>query len=119
MPRKETGNCDCEIIHEDAVRAAKSRMLEDGMYEDLSALLKHFGDPNRVRILHMLCESELCVCDIASILGITKSAVSHQLKALKLSKLVNSRRDGQIVFYTIADEHVKLIISTAMQHLTE
>ncbi len=119
MARKESGSCDCEIIHEEAVRETKSCMLENRLYEDLSALLKHFGDPNRVRILHMLCESELCVCDIAAILGITKSAVSHQLKALKLSKLVNSRRDGQIVFYTIADAHVKEILSTALEHLTE
>ena len=119
MPAKDSGRCDCDVIHQDAVDKAKSEMLADGMYTDLSSLLKHFGDPNRVRILHVLCDSELCVCDLAALLGITKSAVSHQLKALKLAKLVNTRRDGQIIFYTIADEHVHAILSLALEHLTE
>ena len=78
--------CDCDIIHEDSVRHAKADMLEGQMYEDLASLLKHFGDPTRVRILHVLAKRELCVCDLAALLDLTKSAISHQLKALRLSE---------------------------------
>lgn len=119
MTAKDSGRCDCDVIHHEAVNKAKGKMLADEMYTDLSSLLKHFGDANRVRILHVLCDGELCVCDLAALLGITKSAVSHQLKVLKLAKLVSSRREGQVVFYTIADEHVHAILSLALDHLSE
>ncbi|MBQ8035898.1 MAG: helix-turn-helix transcriptional regulator [Proteobacteria bacterium] len=111
--------CDCEIIHEDSVRVAKSNMLEAQTYEDLASLLKHFGDPTRVRILHVLAKQELCVCDLAALLNLTKSAISHQLKALRLSKLIRSRRDGQVVFYTVADDHVTQILNMALDHICE
>ena len=111
--------CDCDIIHEDSVRDARAGMLEAQAYEDLASLLKHFGDPTRVRILHILANRELCVCDLAVLLNLTKSAVSHQLKALRLSKLIRSRRDGQVIFYTVADDHVAQILSTALDHISE
>ncbi|MBR4986686.1 MAG: helix-turn-helix transcriptional regulator [Proteobacteria bacterium] len=111
--------CDCDIIHEDSVRDARAGMLEAQAYEDLASLLKHFGDPTRVRILHILSNRELCVCDLAVLLNLTKSAVSHQLKALRLSKLIRSRRDGQVIFYTVADDHVAQILSTALDHISE
>lgn len=111
--------CDCEIIHEDSVREAQSNMLEAHTYEDLASLLKHFGDPTRVRILHILAKQELCVCDLAVLLNLTKSAISHQLKALRLSKLIRARRDGQVVFYTVADDHVTQILNMALDHISE
>ncbi|MBQ1927033.1 MAG: helix-turn-helix transcriptional regulator [Proteobacteria bacterium] len=111
--------CDCDIIHEDSVRHAKADMLESQMYEDLASLLKHFGDPTRVRILHVLAKRELCVCDLAALLDLTKSAISHQLKALRLSKLIRSRREGQVVFYTVADDHVAQILNMALDHICE
>lgn len=111
--------CDCEVIHEDSVRVAKSNMLEAHTYEDLASLLKHFGDTTRVRILHVLAKQELCVCDLAALLNLTKSAISHQLKALRLSKLIRARRDGQVVFYTVADDHVTQILNMALDHISE
>lgn len=111
--------CDCDIIHEDSVRDARAAMLQAQAYEELASLLKHFGDPTRVRILHILATRELCVCDLAVLLNLTKSAVSHQLKSLRLSKLIRSRREGQVVFYTVADEHVAQILGTALDHIRE
>lgn len=111
--------CDCEIIHEDTVRAVQQKLLEQGDYEELALLFKLFGDPTRVRLLHALEQAELCVCDLAALLGVTKSAVSHQLKSLKLARLVKSRKDGQVVYYSLADDHVKKIIDMGYEHLAE
>lgn len=117
--KQDTTRCDCDIIHEDSVREARETMLPAQTYEDLSSLLKHFGDPTRVRILHVLATQELCVCDLAVLLNLTKSAVSHQLKALRLAKLVRSRREGQVVFYAVADDCVTQILNTAREHISE
>ena len=84
-----------------------------------AALFKLFGDATRIQILHALESKEMCVCDLAVLLGVTKSAVSHQLQALRLANLVKFRRDGQIVYYSLADEHVKQIIDIGMEHLYE
>ena len=111
--------CDCEVIHQEAVEKAKETMLAPDTYEDLACLLKHFGDPTRLKILYVLRNQELCVCDLAALLNLTKSAISHQLKALKLAKLVRSRRDGQIIFYTLNDEHVQDILEIALAHISE
>lgn len=116
---KDRSRCDCEVIHQDAVDAAKKDMFSMERYEDIASLFGHFADPTRVRILHLLENRELCVCDLAVLVGVTKSAVSHQLKALKLSKLVRSRREGQVVFYALADEHVSMILNVALEHLSE
>lgn len=111
--------CDCEVIHEQAVNEVKSKLLGDKIYPSLANLFKMFGDSTRIRILHALEQQELCVCDLAVLLNITKSAVSHQLKTLKLMNLVKFRRDGQMVFYSLADDHVKEIIDIGLNHLLE
>ncbi len=94
-------------------------MENNDMYTDLSALFKLFGDSTRLRILHALEQKEMCVCDIAELLGLTKSAVSHQLKDLRLANLVKYRREAKTVYYSLADSHVKAIIDIGIEHLTE
>ena len=91
---------------------------EDTLY-DLTELFRIFGDSTRIRILYVLFEAEMCVCDIAALLGMTQSAISHQLRALKNARLVTSRRDGKTVFYSLADDHVKTIINQGMEHILE
>ncbi len=90
----------------------------DSLY-DLAELFKIFGDSTRVRILFVLLESEMCVCDLAQILGMTVSAISHQLRVLKAADLVRYRRDGKTVFYSLADDHVKSILSQGIEHINE
>lgn len=109
--------CDCEVIHEAVVRDVRGKMREEGEYVSLATLFKMFGDGTRVKILHALELNELCVCDLAALLGVTKSAVSHQLKALRLANLVKSRRDGQVVYYSLADDHVKYILDIGFDHI--
>lgn len=111
--------CDCEVIHEDVVNEVKKTLFPDDEYIELASLFKLFGDPTRVRILHALEQKEMCVCDLACLLGLTKSAVSHQLKALRLANLVKFRRDTQIVYYSLADSHVKTILDIGLEHLNE
>ncbi len=110
---------EIEIIHPDAVERVRNSMLTEDEYSGIAGLFKNFGDTTRVRILHYLQGGELCVSDLTALLGVTKSAVSHQLQALKLSKLVKSRRDGQIIYYSLDDDHVKLILNMALEHLRE
>ena len=109
--------CDCDMIHEKTVENTRSRMQNEEDYLDLATLFKMFGDGTRVQILHALEHSELCVCDLAALLGMTKSAISHQLKALRLANLVTFRREAQIVYYSLADDHVKEIIDMGLEHL--
>ena len=109
--------CDCDMIHEKVVENTRSRMGEEAEYLDLAALFKMFGDGTRVKILHALELNEMCVCDLAALLGMTKSAISHQLKALRLSNLVKSRRDGQVIYYSLADDHVKYILDIGFDHI--
>ena len=109
--------CNCDVIHEAVVEDTKKRMSAEQEYLDLAALFKMFGDGTRVKILHALELNEMCVCDIAALLGMTKSAVSHQLKALRLSNLVKTRRDGQVIYYSLADDHVKYILDIGFDHI--
>ena len=99
-------------------RVQKEMPGEDTLY-DLTELFRIFGDSTRIRILYVLFEAEMCVCDIAALLGMTQSAISHQLKALKNARLVKSRRDGKTVFYSLADDHVKTIIDQGLEHILE
>lgn len=115
----ELYTCDCDVIHEDVVNDTKSKMQPKDEYIRLASLFKMFGDGTRVQILHALEQNEMCVCDLASLLGVTKSAVSHQLKALRLANLVKSRREAQIIYYSLADDHVKEIIEKGFEHLNE
>jgi len=111
--------CDCEMIHEETVADTRQKMQPESDYQRLAALYKMFGDGTRVKILHALEQNELCVCDLAVLLGLTKSAVSHQLKALRLANLVRFRRDGQVVYYSLADDHVKDILDLGFAHIYE
>ena len=111
--------CECETVHQDLVSAVQPQLLEEAEAIDLASLFKLFGDGTRVRIMQALRVHELCVCDLACLLGMTKSAISHQLKALRLSNLVKYRREGQNVYYALADEHVAAILDIGLDHLCE
>ena len=115
----QTFSCDCDVIHEETVNNVRAKMQPKDEYVALSALFKIFGDGTRIQILHALEQSEMCVCDLAVLLGITKSAVSHQLKALRMVNLVKFRREAQIVYYSLADDHVKEIIDKGFEHINE
>lgn len=105
--------------HQQELAFVKEQMPSDELLCDLGDLFKVFGDTTRIKILYSLFESELCVCAIAELLGMTQSAISHQLKVLKDAKLVCSRREGKTVFYSLADDHVRLIIGQGFNHVTE
>ena len=107
------------MLHEASVEKVQSEMATEEEYVELSEFFKVFGDNTRVKILWALDKSELCVCDIATLLDMTKSAVSHQLKVLKDSRLVTARRDGKIMYYSLADSHVKDIFEKAVEHINE
>ena len=116
---KQKFTCDCDVIHEDIVNTIREKMQPKTEYLKLASLFKLFGDGTRIQILHALEQGEMCVCDLAVLLGVTKSAISHQLKALRLANLVKFRRDAQIVYYSLADDHVKEILDTGFTHLYE
>lgn len=111
--------CDFIHAHEDVVEKVRQELPGEDTLYDLTELFRIFGDSTRVRILYVLFESEMCVCDIAALLGLTQSAVSHQLRALKNVRLVKSRREGKTVFYSLADDHVKTIIDQGLEHVRE
>lgn len=111
--------CDCEVIHEDVVKRVKGKMPEEETLYDLAELFKVFGDSTRIRILWALDEAEMCVCDIASLLNMTQSAISHQLRVLKQAKLVKNRKEGKVVYYSLDDEHVRAIIDQGLVHINE
>lgn len=109
---------NCCALHERLQAIVAGMPPEEQLY-DLAELFKVFGDSTRIRILFVLLESESCVCDLAAALGMTVSAVSHQLKLLKSSKLVTSRREGKAVIYSLADDHVRTVIQQGMDHVLE
>ena len=111
--------CDDDVVHSGAVERVKAAMPDEDMLYDAAELFKVFGDSTRTRILSALFIEELCVCDIAEILGMTKSAVSHQLRTLRQTKIVKARRSGKEVFYSLDDDHISRIYKTAMEHLRE
>lgn len=111
--------CSCTILHEDIISQVKSKMPSEENLYDLAELFKVFGDSTRTKILWALSESEMCVCDIASLLGMTQSAISHQLRVLKQSHLVKYRKDGKVVYYSMADDHVQQIFLQAFEHVNE
>ena len=111
--------CDLMHAHEEVVERVRSSMPGEDLLYDLTELFRIFGDSTRVRILYVLFASEMCVCDIAALLGMTQSAISHQLQVLKKSKLVKYRRQGKTVFYSLADDHVKTIIDQGLEHVRE
>lgn len=111
--------CDYLCVHEDVVKAVLEKLPEDECLYDLAELFKVFGDSTRIKILYALFEEELCVCDMAQLLGLTQNAVSHQLRVLKSNRLVKARREGKIIFYSLADDHVRRIIGQGMEHINE
>lgn len=115
----EIESCDVNVIHDDIVSEVKESMPEDETVMDLADAFKVFGDFTRLKILLALLSHEMCVCDISALLGMTNSAVSHQLRVLKQMNLVKNRREGKVVYYSIADEHVETIINNGMDHVLE
>ncbi len=111
--------CETNEIHEELLKIVRDKMPGEEELFDLAELFKIFGDSSRIRILFVLLEAEVCVCDMAAALNMTQSAVSHQLALLKKSKLVKTRRDGKSIFYSLADDHVRAIISQGMEHILE
>ena len=116
---KHADCCDELCVHKDLVDKVLSELPDEEVLYDLAELFKVFGDSTRVRILVALFESELCVCDISESLGMTQSAVSHQLQILRTNKLVKGRRDGKQMYYSLADEHVVSIIGQGLSHILE
>ena len=118
---QEVQECVCEFmhVHEEIVDKVEKAMPGEQELLDLAEFFKVFGDSTRIKILYVLSQSEMCVCDIAQLLGLTQSAVSHQLRALKNVRLVKSRREGKTVFYSLADDHVKTIIDQGLEHVRE
>lgn len=111
--------CEVNIIHQDKVDEVNKIMPEDGLIYDLAELFKVFADSTRMKIIYALMEDELCVCDIAAIVGTTQSAISHQLRILKQSKLVKYRKEGKIVYYSLDDEHISEIVKKGREHIEE
>ena len=116
---KDVPCCDYMHIHEDTVKSVHDTMPDECVLFDLAELFKIFGDSTRIKILYILFESETCVCDIAQILGMNVSAISHQLRVLKQARLVKYRREGKTVFYSLADDHVRSIVNQGMEHICE
>ena len=119
MATEELDCCENCKIHPDRLDIVNSGMPEEEELYDLAELFKVFGDSTRIRILFVLFEAEVCVCDLAETLHMTQSAISHQLRILKQSKLVKSRREGKSVFYSLADGHVRTIIAQGREHIEE
>ena len=111
--------CDCEHVHSDVVEYVENVLPDEDVLYEIAELFKVFGDSTRTRIISALFEKELCVCDIADLLHMTKSAVSHQLRTLRQTKIVKSRRSGKEIFYSLDDEHIKNIYQMALEHLKE
>ena len=119
MELSQNERCEYMHVHEDIVAKVEKEMPDDEILFDLAELFKIFGDSTRIKILYLLFESEMCVCDIAQLLNMTQSAISHQLRILKQSQLVKNRRDGKTVFYSLADGHVRIILDQGMEHIIE
>jgi len=119
MALNDVERCEFIQVHEDVVEAVRRQMPDDDVLFDLAELFKVFGDSTRIRILNVLLASEMCVCDLAQLLEMNQSAISHQLRILKQAKLVKSRREGKSVIYSLADGHVESVISQGLEHVTE
>ena len=119
MQKNEAACCESVEVHEELVKIVNETMPEETELYDLAELFKVFGDSTRIHILFVLFEAEVCVCDLAAVLNMTQSAISHQLRILKQNKLVKSRREGKSVFYSLADAHVRTIIAQGREHIEE
>jgi len=111
--------CESSCVHVEVVEAVNSIMPSEEILYDLADLFKIFGDSTRLKILYVLMQSEMCVCDIAQLLSASQSAISHQLRVLKQMQLVKNRRDGKTIFYSLSDGHIVTILSTGLEHIKE
>lgn len=114
-----TPKCSVVQIHDEIVSRVNEDLPDEELLYDLAELYKIFGDSTRIKILYVLFESEMCVCDIATLLNMSMSAISHQLRVLKQAQLIKFRRDGRTVFYSLADDHVRTILEQGMDHICE
>jgi len=112
-------NCNCNIIHNDVIKKVRENMPKDEVLNDVAEFFKVFGDSTRIKIICSLFKSEMCVCDLSALLGVSQSAVSHQLRTLKSARLVRYRREGKVVYYSLDDEHIKTIFDEGLNHITE
>ena len=119
MEERKDEVCDGCEVHEDLLKIVNETLPEETELYDLAELFKVFVDSTRIRILFVLFEAEVCVCDLAKALNMTQSAISHQLRILKQNKLVKNRREGKSIFYSLADEHVRAIINQGREHIEE
>lgn len=113
------GICEFMHVHEEIVQKVEKVMPDEQQLVDLSEFFKIFGDSTRIKILYVLSQSEMCVCDIATLLQMGQSAISHQLRILKQMRLVKFRRDGKTVFYSLSDDHIQTILAQGMEHINE
>jgi DNA-binding transcriptional ArsR family regulator len=114
-----TDRCDCTTIHEDVVADVREKLPEDIVLFDLADLFKVFSDSTRIKIIGALLHSEMCVCDIAVLLGMSKSSISHQLRTLRQTRLVKHRRDGKVIYYSLDDDHVGTVFAQGLAHVLE
>ncbi|MBS4007573.1 MAG: helix-turn-helix transcriptional regulator [Clostridium sp.] len=119
MAQNRQGNCDCDVIHEEVVARVRESMPDNKDLSNLANLYKMFSDNTRLNILWALSCEDMCVCDLAVLLGMTKSAISHQLKSLRLSNLVKFDKQGNIAYYSLLDCHVKDLLQKGLEHILE
>lgn len=115
----EMDQCELNFVHQDIVNRVVDVIPEEDELLDLAEFFKVFGDSTRIKILYVLSQSEMCVCDIATLISMSQSAISHQLRVLKQMRLVKFRRDGKTVFYSLADSHIEMILAQGMEHVSE
>ena len=111
--------CECTILHNTIIEAVRAKLPKEEVLYDLAELFKVFGDTTRVKIISALFESEMCVCDIAELLHMSQSAISHQLRVLRQARLVKYRKEGKVAFYALNDEHIKHIFDEGLEHILE
>jgi len=112
-------DCNCNTIHNDVIKKVRENIPKEEVLYELAEFFKVFGDSTRIKIICALFESEMCVCDLSALLGVSQSAVSHQLRTLKSARLVTYRRDGKVIYYSLDDEHIKHIFDQGLSHITE
>lgn len=111
--------CDTHCIHEESVSAVRADMIDVEAAQSLAELFKTLGDPTRLKLLYALMQKELCVCDLAAVIDVSESAASHQLRVLRIHKLVKFRREGKILYYSLLDEHVRTLFTQGLEHVHE
>ncbi len=119
MGDNKVESCNCTIIHKEIVERVRESLPSEEVLYDLADLFKAFSDSTRIKILHALFKEEMCVCDLAALLEMTQSAISHQLRVLKSNRLVKFRRDGKVIYYSLADDHIEHIFNEGFKHILE